>query len=90
MKEECRLKKRRFPPSTVCLPFPPRRPQPFRQPPHPRFVRLVVAQENVVLEVRAHSAFSPCQVRHHCGAAEDANSGGNTGAGLPLGSCAVV
>jgi hypothetical protein len=36
--------------------MPPRRPQPLRQPPHPRLVRLVVAQEYVVLEFRGHVA----------------------------------
>ena len=33
---------------------PPRRPQPFRQPPHSRLVCRVVAQEYVVLEVLGH------------------------------------
>ena len=37
----------------------PRRPQPFRQPSHPRLVRLVVAQENVVLKFRAHGFILP-------------------------------
>ena len=37
------------------------RAQPFRQPPHPRLVRLVVAQENVELKFRAHVFATPAR-----------------------------